>query len=275
MTALDTLPAVGLEEITERAALMTRVDRKYLVPREEVDELLAGSPAELRALEIDGRRRQAYLSLYYDTEDLAAYRAAATGRRRRWKVRRRVYVDSGASFLEVKTRTGRGESSKLRIALPAETDGTAGGIAASDPLTDPLAGPALAFVLETLAEAGCATPEGPLVPVLATTYDRSTVLLAEEDARLTLDDALVWTGPGGDARRLADQVVVETKAGTRPSSVDRALWRAGHRPQRLSKYATGLALLDPKLPANRWHRTVSRLDTAQRHDTAQHLRTAA
>ena len=121
MSAVDTLPPVALEEIAERAALMTRVDRKYLVPREDVEALITGSPAELRALEIDGRRRQAYLSLYYDTEDLAAYRAAATGRRRRWKVRRRVYVDSGASFLEVKTRTGRGESAKLRIALPSDS----------------------------------------------------------------------------------------------------------------------------------------------------------
>lgn len=253
MSAVDTLPPVALEEIAERAALMTRVDRKYLVPREDVEALITGSPAELRALEIDGSRHQAYLSVYYDTEDLSSYRAAATGRRRRWKVRRRIYVDSGASFFEVKTRTGRGESAKLRIALPSDSPTV---------LTDPLTGTALAFVHSVLEEAGCELPAGELRPVLTTTYDRSTVLLGAEDARLTLDEALVWTDPTGEARRLRDQVVVETKAGTRPSSVDRALWRAGHRPQRLSKYATGLALLDPDLPANRWHRTTSRLDTA-------------
>lgn len=255
MSALDALPAVSLEEITERAALLTRTDRKYLVPREEVEELLAASPAALRALEIDGRRRQAYLSLYYDTIDLASYRAAATGRRRRWKVRRRVYVDSGASFLEVKTRTGRGESAKVRIALDHGGDD-------ADPLTDPLDGPALDEVRHLLAAADCPVPVGPLRPVLTTTYDRATVLLEAEDARLTLDEHLVWTGPEGQTRHLTDQVVVETKAGTRPSSLDRALWHRGHRPQRLSKFATGLALLDPALPANRWHRTTGRLHPA-------------
>ncbi|MFV0316059.1 MAG: molecular chaperone, partial [Microthrixaceae bacterium] len=36
--------------------------------------------------------------------------------------------------------------------------------------------------------------------------------------------------------------------------LDRALWRRGYRPTSLSKYATGLAALDPDLPRNRWAR---------------------
>jgi hypothetical protein len=38
---------------------------------------------------------------------------------------------------------------------------------------------------------------------------------------------------------------------------DRFLWSHGHRPVRLSKFATGMALLDPALSHNRWHRTLT------------------
>jgi len=247
MSTLDALAGIGLADLTARAGLMTRVDRKYLVPREEIEDLLEGLTLDLRVLEIEGRRRFAYRSTYYDTGGLDAFRAAATGRRRRWKVRQRDYVDTGTSFLEVKTRTGRGESAKARIAVTADGHGTADGC---------LAGPALDFVRGQLSCARCAVPAGPLLPALITAYDRTTLLVANEDSRLTIDQALEWTDPVGHGRRLQELTVVETKAGTRPGSVDRALWRAGHRPQRLSKYATGLALLDADLSANRWHRTV-------------------
>ena len=76
-------------------------------------------------------------------------------------------------------------------------------------------------------------------------------------ARLTLDRDIVWTENGRSLRapRLA---ILETKAGTAPSDADRALWHHGYRPQRISKYATGLAAMHPELPANRWHRTLQR-----------------
>ena len=38
------------------------------------------------------------------------------------------------------------------------------------------------------------------------------------------------------------------------SATDRLLWRAGHRPVPVSKFATGLAALNPDLPRNRWAR---------------------
>ena len=108
---------IGLAELERRAALMRRVDRKYLLDREQLDELLERAPRDCRVLQIDGRTRFRYRSTYYDSPELASYRAAALGRRRRWKVRTRDYLDTGSSFLEVKTRATR-QSDKHRI--PAE-----------------------------------------------------------------------------------------------------------------------------------------------------------
>ena len=235
-------PAVGLDELATSAALMTRTDRKYVLAAAEARDLLAALAAAARVLEIDGARSLGYASTYFDTADLAAFRQAATRRRRRFKVRTRRYVDTGACFVEVKTRAARGVTVKER--LPHDDDARLGA--------------GRGFVADRLAAADLPDlAAAPLVPTLRTGYRRTTLLLP--DARVTVDTALVWTllGDGGApvARAAAgDLVVVETKTGSAPSGADRLLWRAGHRPDRISKYATGLAVLRPDLPDAPWRR---------------------
>ncbi|GHH79795.1 VTC domain-containing protein [Promicromonospora soli] len=228
---------------------------------DELDALLATLPPA-RVLEIDGVRSFAYDSTYFDTPELDAYHLAATRRRRRFKVRTRTYVDTGSCFVEVKTRAGRGTTVKER---QPHDDADHLGIART-------------FVSARLADAGA--PRVPvLTPTLRSRYHRTTLLL--DDARVTLDTGLIWDllAPGGMGRHeiphegplgggptvhrsaaLGDRVVVETKtaAGSGPSSVDRLLWRAGHRPDRISKYATGMAVLLPDLPDAPWRRLVRR-----------------
>jgi hypothetical protein len=236
--------SVSLDELDATAALQTRVDRKYVLTPAEVTGLLAAVDPDARVLEIAGRRSFTYASTYYDTADLLTFHLAAHRRRRRYKVRTRSYVDTGGTFLEVKTRAARGVTVKDRV--PADDAGPR--------LTPEAAG----FVDDRLAAARVtAPPSSGLRPVLSSHYRRTTVLTT--DARLTLDTGLTWRlacGPDSDARwaDLGGLVVVETKAGTAPSSVDRLLWRAGHRPDRISKYATGLAVLRPELPDHPWRR---------------------
>jgi hypothetical protein len=71
--------------------------------------------------------------------------------------------------------------------------------------------------------------------------------------------------------------IVETKTGSTASRVDRLLWSRGHRPVRISKYATGLAALHPELPTGVWRRTLrrhfdgaDRLPSADRAHSADH-----
>lgn len=263
------LAPVTLDELNDAAALQTRRDRKYVLTPDELDRLLAGLPPA-RVLEIAGSRSFAYDSTYFDTPDLDAYRLAATRRRRRFKVRTRTYVDTGSCFVEVKTRAGRGTTVKER--QPHDD---------ADHL-----GVARAFVSDRLADAGA--PSAPvLTPTLRSRYRRTTLLL--DDARVTLDTGLVWDllGPcdaapavdratGHPAAAIGGLVVVETKtaAGSGPSSVDRLLWRAGHRPDRISKYATGLAVLRPDLPDMPWRRLVRRRLTTSLPAPDKHILTS-
>lgn len=238
------LAAISLEDLISRADLQTRVDRKYLVHISQVDGLLR-SLQNIRVLDIDGRRSFGYQSVYFDTPRLDAYHAAAHQRRRRFKVRTRTYLDSGESWMEVKTRGSRQATVKHR--RPAQPQ-----------LTGPLVGEELGYVSQILADD--AQPlHLALVPTLITRFNRTTVLLETSTSRLTIDTDLVWRLPQhGEQRSLRDLAVVETKSANAPSPADRLLWQLGVRPQRVSKYATGMALLHPGLPSNRWRRTLDR-----------------
>ena len=277
------LTTTTLAELNSAAGLLTRVDRKYLVPLTCAQNLVDGLAPHARVLAIDERRRFSYTSTYFDTPGLEAFMLAARKRRRRFKVRTRTYLDSGLCFLEVKTCGARGSTVKRRMGYYADD-------------ASRLTGPGRAFVAACLAGAGvtgsAAAREvaAALRPVLTTTYERTTLHLPRAEARATIDTALTWRrlGPAapagssagtivgvpmspqalrpahlaaaineGEPVSVADIAVVETKNPATPSPADRALWEAGCRPTRISKYATGMALLHPELPANRWYRTLT------------------
>lgn len=242
LDAIDRLVAVSLAELNDAVALQTRVDRKYVVDASTLDALLGGLAHRLAALEIDGLRSFAYESVYFDTADLESYRAAAHGRRRRYKVRTRTYVDQRATMLEVKTRGARKATVKTRQHHPYA-------------LRHRLDGEAAHFVDTTIGRRGLAAT---LVPTLSTAYHRSTLADLDDVARLTIDAELRCTRPDGRAVRLDDAFVVETKSSGSPSAADRWLWTHGYRPDKISKFGTGMAALDPSLPANKWHRTLHR-----------------
>ncbi|WP_199424926.1 polyphosphate polymerase domain-containing protein [Actinotalea solisilvae] len=248
------LAPLGLDELTARAALLTRVDRKYVVPVDDAARLLDRLRGTARVLEIDGERTFGYASVYFDTAALDSYLLAARRRPLRWKVRTRTYLASDERWLEVKTRDRRGRTVKHRAPHDADpahltSDGTG-------------------FVDAVLGAAGVTAPPAPLRPTLVTRYQRSTLHLPDDDSRVTLDTELVCTLTpdavvglhAGAGRRVAlpDRVVVETKTAGHASAVDHLLWRAGHRPSRISKYATGLAALAPALPASRWRPVLRR-----------------
>ena len=259
-----------LEDLNSAASLLTRVDRKYLVASSAAQNVVDALTGRALVLDIDGRRSFSYASTYFDTPGLDSYLQAARKRRHRFKIRTRSYLDSGLTFLEVKTRGPRGATIKQRLDYRA---------ADADRLTEE----GIDFVVECLAPLTGSAQEArrtaqSLRPVMATTYRRTTLHLPDDDARATIDTDLAWTalaprsgassgsssttGAGrtrptvvgrGASRAAGPFAVVETKNPARHSPTDRYLWAAGHRPSRISKYATGMAALHPELPANKWH----------------------
>jgi hypothetical protein len=237
----ETLAPLSLQEVLLVADLQTRTDRKYLVEPEVFAHLIGEVDAGLGVLEIDGVRAFRYESVYFDTPALDSYLGAAHGRRRRFKVRTRSYLDSGDCMLEVKTRGGRGETVKTR--MPYDLDRRSFLDAA-----------ALEFV-----RTHAALPAGAsLAPVMTTAYARSTFVDLSTGSRLTCDAGLECSSPAGATVSLPDHLLVETKSSGGPTAADRFLWRAGVRPVAVSKFCVGMAVLDPTLPANKWNRILRR-----------------
>jgi hypothetical protein len=242
MTGLDRFDAVALDALVAEASLLTRVDRKYVVPQADLERVIAALDPRTRVLEIDGARDFAYESVYFDTPDLLSFRMAAQPRRRRFKLRTRSYLDTGTSYLEIKTRGARGTTVKDRDEYDLHD---------RDRLTDD----ARDDVADAFATIGVAAERADeLGATLLTRYRRATLLAPDGCGRATVDTGLEWIEPDGHGFALPATAIVETKSGAQPSGVDRALWRAGHRPATVSKYATGLAALHPALPRNRWAR---------------------
>lgn len=240
---------ISLPELIADSALLTRVDRKYLLPVSQLSELQDRLAGSVRVLQIDGLTWFDYRSCYHDTPGLYCYLAAGRRRRRRFKVRTRTYLQSSQSWLEVKSRGPRGSTVKDRIERRASDD--------------ELSLAELCWITRTMADRHVDAPAAiTLVPTLTTNYQRRTLQVAGQDgeppSRMTLDVGLSCElppeAPGGSlVVGFEEFAFVETKGGPRACVADRTLWSMGHRPLGISKYGLGVASLRPDLPTLKWH----------------------
>lgn len=238
------LPGLSLAEVVAGSELMNRTDRKYLL---RLPDFLAVADAlgdGLLALDIEGRRSFAYSSAYFDTPDLAVFRAHRQERRRRFKIRTRTYADTADTYCELKLSGRREETIKRRHPHPT---------AAADVLTRE----SLAFLGRELGSAGHDVPGG-LAAVLVTDYRRGTLVTADRRTRITCDTALVWSAGTRSRAASRDLVLLEVKSATERNPVAETLSRLRLRETSVSKYCAGVVALG-LAPGNRWLPVLRRL----------------
>ena len=245
MSGLDAFAGIGLDEVVAAADLQTRVDTKYLLAPDayrRFRDVLAAS-GQWACLDIDGRRRFAYESVYFDTPDLLTYRQHRQGRRRRFKVRTRLYADSGECAFEVKVKGARQDTVKERLPYRA----------ADAARITPEAADHLA---QALWEAyGMRVPAG-LEARLRTDYRRHTLVNPAAGVRITCDEDLrCVSGSGTVASRPVS--LVEVKSAKPGGAADRLLWAMGARPVSVSKYCLAVAVLAPGVRANPWSKALN------------------
>ncbi|MGW0424679.1 polyphosphate polymerase domain-containing protein [Streptomyces sp. NPDC003015] len=260
---LSRLLGATLAEVDAAAALQHRVDRKYLVTLSVAGRLVTALAGTHRVLDIAGRRTTDYRSTYFDTPELAAWHAHVQGRRRRWKVRTRLYAEDGLCRIEVKTKDGRGATVKHAMGAGADAYGRLDSAA-----TD--------FVDTVLGQAGITSvPATGLSPAGEVRYHRAALADLERGTRLTLDGLLTCHRDEGTTALDPGHVLVETKGGLRPAPADRLLLDLGARPVSVSKYAIGLSLLVPGLPGNDFRRIARTYFTTSAPSPACERNTAA
>jgi hypothetical protein len=217
-------------ELLNARLLLQRTDRKYLLARRDLDDLLSMLAGDYRVLRSAGHLVASYRTVYFDTPDLRTFEDHRRDRRPRCKVRIRHHLDRGLTFLEVKCKGRDGRTSKARLERPfgsEELDADA----------------------RRLVDRHCALGADRLAPVLALEFRRVTLIGERADERMTIDWDL-RIGSGARRDRLPDVAIVEVKQprfSNRTPSV-RAL-RAMHVQERgISKYCIALTRLAPVRP---------------------------
>jgi hypothetical protein len=233
---LRTLRPVGLETLIERAALMQRVDRKYIAPVDAVRDLINTVRDTHQVLSIDGRRYTTYRTLYFDTDNFTSARDHIQDRRRRWKVRTRLYVEDELHRVEVKTKDNRGNTVKVMGVSRPDNYGV-------------LLGDDRDFVASYLSDFPQIDVRD-LVPAAEVRYKRATLTDLAAGTRVTIDWGLSMHMNSGDVWLDDRFAMVETKGPLVLSGVDKALHELGVRPRRFSKYVAAASTLTEGIPAN-------------------------
>lgn len=234
---------VSLAELNERAALLDRMENKYLVRADRFDQVLDDLRDACDLLVIDGRSVFSYETIYFDTADFQSYYQHLQGKRRRFKIRTRRYVESDLCFFEVKLKGVRGRTVKKRVPCPLDQHGR-------------VSREGTRFVRDTFSSVYGERFEAPYFPRLAMLYRRLT-LLGSQPERVTVDFGFQFAG-AGDARAAApgDVVIIEVKSERGRGYADRVMREHQLRGGTCSKYCVGLNLIRPNLRHNRFKRTL-------------------
>jgi hypothetical protein len=114
MKDLINMKPINLESM-EAVKLMNRIDLKYWVNAKHLPYILESVKDDYYVLNINGESKLAYETTYYDTIGNEMYISHHNGKLSRYKIRRRTYVSSELSFLEVKFKSNKGRTIKTRI----------------------------------------------------------------------------------------------------------------------------------------------------------------
>ncbi|MBK7383680.1 MAG: polyphosphate polymerase domain-containing protein [Flavobacteriales bacterium] len=238
--AIEAFEPITLSEM-DGVKLQDRVDTKYVLPVADLPALFDAMCAHYRILEVGGVRGTAYRSLYFDTVDHKHYQDHHNQRTFRSKVRFREYVGSDLIYLEVKRKTGRGRTDKVRMRV--------------DAIPTELNAEQKQFVNEAQGR------DEVLVPSLWNHFERFTFVGKHTPERLTMDMDLRYTDPNGEGE-LSGIVVAELKQSRadRTSPFMELMRSMGHRPKGMSKYCIGMLILHRPVKYNAFKNVMRMLD---------------
>ena len=223
---------ISLDDTNKSAKMLKRFDNKYVVGRDQFETFLSLVIEDFKILEIKGTRQFSYTSCYYD-DNYRCYFDHLQGKRHRFKVRTREYVDSGLMFFEVKLKGLRGQTDKHRIATENFSSETI-----VDEELDLLTG-----AYEENYKIDYAYN---LNPALIVDYRRCTLVAKQGGERVTIDFSLAFKACNGNEEKIRigeNFIIIETKSGNGKGLADKVMKRLGIRQaSKCSKYCLGVNL---------------------------------
>jgi hypothetical protein len=234
---LDTMLPITLEEM-QQIRLMDRVDAKFVASVVSLPDLLTEMSPYFKVQMTDGKRIAPYNTQYLDTPSFGMFVMHQNGKLNRQKIRIRTYVDSNLSFLEIKNKTQKGRTQKVRV---------------------PIVCPQIRAVEELNAdrqflEQHSMFDSATLAPVLSNRFHRITLVNLRQTERVTIDLNLSFTNDTtGNGTTLDKLMVLELKQdGQQHSDFRDILHRLRIKQMSFSKYCMGMTLTNPDIKYNRF-----------------------
>jgi hypothetical protein len=229
-STINSFESISLEAMNT-VSLMKRTDTKYSININSLDQILNDLKEDYQVLEIKDRRIMNYSSVYFDTSKFKFYFDHHNGRVNRTKIRQRKYVDSGLTFLEIKQKNGKGETTKSRIRIP-DFD-----LDLSQNLND--------FIFKTIHK------KLDIQPSLWNSFKRITLVNLKDNERATIDLNLSYS-INDIEKSYNNLVVIEVKQSKfdRKSIVIKTLKKYRYNPYSISKYCIGMVNLYKELKYN-------------------------
>lgn len=237
----DFLDPIELDEM-DKVKLMNRTDTKYWFHASWLQSLLYEIKDNYFILNIDGEKLLPYATTYFDTEENRMFVEHHNGKLNRYKIRRRSYVSSGISFLEVKFKNNKGRTIKKRI--PSDIGNTL------------LTAKEMQFL-----EKKVPFHIGDIKPSLMNNFSRLTLVNKNFKERCTIDLNLQFE-IADKLITLENLVIVEIKSDGKSANSPLAL---ALRDQRIktsgfSKYCVGRTVTDVSLKRNAFKSKIRSID---------------
>lgn len=231
---LAQLQPISLDEMSG-IKLMNRTDTKFVTSKQKLAEMLEMAQGQYYAQQIDGSRIANYRTLYWDTPAHRFFLEHHNGRAPRQKIRVRTYLDSGLTFLEVKTKNNHGRTKKKRITVPSQERQAVVEAGGSD-FTRQLTGVTFEDIL----------------PTVQNRFQRITLVNFGKTERLTIDFNVSFHNFETDRdAETGELVIVELKRdGNVYSPILDILRRVRIKPSGFSKYCIGSVLTNDALKSN-------------------------
>ena len=227
---IATIAPVSLEDVNS-VGLMNRVDTKFIFHKRLLPQLLTSMKDQYAVMEIKGERLMPYRSDYYDTDSFQMLRWHHNGKLNRYKIRKRKYLLTGDTFLEVKFKNNKGKTEKYRKLSNGNDRDDRDFISEKTPFSIPQ-----------------------LNHVMNNQFDRIMLLNNNKKERITIDLDVGFSNGDDHYKHLKELVVLEIKSERNcgSTSLKKALKEAKIYPASFSKFVTGMYMHHKDLKYNRF-----------------------
>ena len=234
--SLQLFDSVSLSELSDYK-LLNRIDTKYICNISHIPQILNLAMKDFKVQVSNNEMMFGYESLYFDTPDMKTYFDHHQGKRIRYKVRFRKYLDTGDVFLEVKKKKNYIRTDKKRSEFE---------------FSNKMNNEHLNF-LNTHIE----VPKSGLDPTIWTLFNRITLAGKNHLERITIDTGICFKNNSKEIS-LPNLAIIEVKR-NKTGSISpfiQILKETRIRPYGISKYIMGNILINPNLKHNRFKRKV-------------------